>query len=101
MKLDTDNSGAIDKDEFLSIPGIGQNPLARRVIDIFDTNRGGDIDFKEFGLRHRQRRVHFERRVILGATDDGGEFAYGRAVTAARRPHDPRKRRGWRQQAGF
>ncbi|KAH3673787.1 hypothetical protein OGATHE_001767 [Ogataea polymorpha] len=48
MKLDTDNSGAIDKDEFLSIPGIGQNPLARRVIDIFDTNRGGDIDFKEF-----------------------------------------------------
>lgn len=48
MKLDTDNSGAIDKDEFLAIPGIGQNPLARRVVDIFDEDRGGDIDFKEF-----------------------------------------------------
>lgn len=48
MKLDKDNSGAIDKDEFLSIPGIGQNPLAKRVIDIFDENKGGDIDFKEF-----------------------------------------------------
>lgn len=48
MKLDTDNSGAIDKDEFLAIPGIGQNPLARRVVDIFDENKGGDIDFKEF-----------------------------------------------------
>ncbi|ODV84731.1 hypothetical protein CANARDRAFT_28876 [[Candida] arabinofermentans NRRL YB-2248] len=48
MKLDADNSGAIDKEEFLNIPGIGQNPLAKRVIDIFDTNRGGDIDFKEF-----------------------------------------------------
>lgn len=48
MKLDTDNSGAIDKDEFLAIPGIGQNPLAKRVVDIFDENRGGDIDFREF-----------------------------------------------------
>ncbi|QPG76386.1 Calcineurin subunit B [Brettanomyces nanus] len=48
MKLDKDNSGAIDKEEFLSIPGIGQNPLAKRVIDIFDENKGGDIDFKEF-----------------------------------------------------
>ncbi|GME82109.1 unnamed protein product [Ambrosiozyma monospora] len=48
MKLDADNSGAIEKNEFLAIPGIGQNPLAKRVIDIFDENKGGDIDFKEF-----------------------------------------------------
>lgn len=48
MKLDTDNSGAIDKDEFLAIPGIKENKLARRVVDIFDENKGGDIDFKEF-----------------------------------------------------
>lgn len=48
MKMDTDNSGAIDKNEFLSIPGIAQNPLSRRVIDIFDENKGGDVDFKEF-----------------------------------------------------
>lgn len=48
MKMDSDNNGAIDKNEFLSIPGISQNPLSRRVIDIFDENKGGDIDFKEF-----------------------------------------------------
>lgn len=48
MKMDADNNGAIDKNEFLSIPGISQNPLSRRVIEIFDENRGGDIDFKEF-----------------------------------------------------
>lgn len=48
MKLDADNNGAIDKAEFLSIPGISANPLARRVIEIFDENGGGDIDFKEF-----------------------------------------------------
>lgn len=48
MKMDSDNNGAIDKNEFLSIPGISQNPLSRRVIEIFDENKGGDIDFKEF-----------------------------------------------------
>lgn len=48
MKLDKNNNGVIDKEEFLAIPGISQNPLAKRVIDIFDANKGGDIDFKEF-----------------------------------------------------
>jgi serine/threonine-protein phosphatase 2B regulatory subunit len=50
MKLDKNNSGSIDKDEFLSIPGIASNPLASRVIDIFDEDGGGDVDFKEFLL---------------------------------------------------
>ena len=50
MKLDKNNSGTIDKDEFLSIPGISSNPLAHRVIDIFDEDGGGDVDFKEFLL---------------------------------------------------
>lgn len=48
MKLDKDHSGTIDKDEFLAIPGIASNPLAHRVIDIFDEDGGGDVDFKEF-----------------------------------------------------
>ncbi|KAI3641713.1 hypothetical protein MIR68_000281 [Amoeboaphelidium protococcarum] len=48
MKLDKNNSGTIDKDEFLSIPGINSNPIAQRVIDIFDEDGGGDVDFKEF-----------------------------------------------------
>ncbi|KAJ1965506.1 Calcineurin subunit B [Dipsacomyces acuminosporus] len=47
-KLDKDNSGTIDKDEFLSIPQLANNPLSSRLIDIFDTDGGGDVDFKEF-----------------------------------------------------
>ncbi|KAJ1940024.1 calcineurin regulatory beta sub-unit [Linderina pennispora] len=47
-KLDRDNSGTIDKDEFFSIPQLANNPLSSRLIDIFDTDGGGDVDFKEF-----------------------------------------------------
>jgi serine/threonine-protein phosphatase 2B regulatory subunit len=36
MKLDKDGSGSIDKDEFLQIPQIATNPLASRMIAIFD-----------------------------------------------------------------
>jgi serine/threonine-protein phosphatase 2B regulatory subunit len=48
MKLDKDGSGAIDKEEFLSLPQIANNPLAHRMIAIFDEDGGGDVDFKEF-----------------------------------------------------
>ncbi|KAG5463417.1 MAG: hypothetical protein BJ554DRAFT_7750 [Olpidium bornovanus] len=48
MKLDKDGSGSIDKDEFLAIPQIANNPLAPRMIAIFDEDGGGDVDFKEF-----------------------------------------------------
>ncbi|KAG2198713.1 calcineurin subunit B [Mucor mucedo] len=48
MKLDKDNSGSISKEEFLSIPQIANNPLASRMIAIFDEDGGGDVDFHEF-----------------------------------------------------
>lgn len=32
----------------MSIPELQQNPLVQRVIDIFDTDGNGEIDFKEF-----------------------------------------------------
>lgn len=48
MKLDKDKSGSIEKDEFLAIPQIANNPLASRMIAIFDEDGGGDVDFKEF-----------------------------------------------------
>ncbi len=32
--------------EFMSIPELQQNPLVQRVIDIFDTDGNGEIDFK-------------------------------------------------------
>jgi len=48
MKLDTNRSGSIDKEEFLSIPAIQSNPLASRMIAIFDEDGGGTVDFQEF-----------------------------------------------------
>ncbi|KAK4046869.1 Calcineurin subunit B [Microbotryomycetes sp. JL201] len=48
MKLDKDGSGSIDKDEFLQIPQIANNPLASRMIDIFDEDGSGTVDFQEF-----------------------------------------------------
>ncbi|KAJ3334520.1 Calcineurin subunit B [Gonapodya sp. JEL0774] len=48
MKLDKDGDGAIDREEFLSLPQIANNPLAHRMIAIFDEDGGGDVDFKEF-----------------------------------------------------
>lgn len=48
MKLDKDKSGTIEKDEFLAIPGVSSNPLATRLMDVFDEDGGGDIDFQEF-----------------------------------------------------
>ncbi|KAG7194118.1 Calcineurin subunit B [Scheffersomyces spartinae] len=48
MKLDKDGSGTIDKNEFLAIPGILSNPLATRLMDVFDDDGNGTIDFQEF-----------------------------------------------------
>lgn len=48
MKLDKDNSGTIERQEFLSIPAIANNPLAQRLIDTFDEDGNGDVDFQEF-----------------------------------------------------
>ncbi|KAH7032909.1 calcineurin regulatory beta sub-unit [Microdochium trichocladiopsis] len=48
MKLDKDNSGTIEREEFLSLPQISSNPLATRMIAIFDEDGGGDVDFEEF-----------------------------------------------------
>ena len=45
-KLDVDKNGFISVDEFMSLPELQQNPLVRRVIDLFDTDRNGEIDFK-------------------------------------------------------
>ncbi|OBZ71944.1 Calcineurin subunit B [Grifola frondosa] len=40
MKLDSDGSGSIDREEFLQIPQIANNPLAPRLIAIFDEDGG-------------------------------------------------------------
>merc|ERR1712123_190747 len=47
-KLDLDNSGSLSVDEFMSLPELHQNPLVQRVIEIFDDDQNGEVDFKEF-----------------------------------------------------
>uniref|UniRef100_A0A3B4XHV0 EF-hand domain-containing protein n=1 Tax=Seriola lalandi dorsalis TaxID=1841481 RepID=A0A3B4XHV0_SERLL len=47
-KLDLDNSGSLSVEEFMSLPELQQNPLVQRVIDIFDTDGNGEVDFQEF-----------------------------------------------------
>ncbi|KAI9726427.1 MAG: Calcineurin subunit B [Chrysothrix sp. TS-e1954] len=50
MKLDKDNNGTIEREEFLSLPQVSSNPLATRMIAIFDEDGGGSVDFREFIL---------------------------------------------------
>lgn len=45
-KLDLDGSGALSVEEFMTLPELQQNPLVQRVIDIFDQDGNGEIDFK-------------------------------------------------------
>ena len=47
-KLDLDHSGSISVDEFMALPELQSNPLVQRVIDIFDEDQNGEVDFKEF-----------------------------------------------------
>ncbi|OBA27880.1 EF-hand [Hanseniaspora valbyensis NRRL Y-1626] len=48
QKIDTDNSGCIEKDEFMSIPGVSGNPLAMRIMDVLDIDGNGLLSFDEF-----------------------------------------------------
>ncbi|KAI3388688.1 hypothetical protein SNEBB_001401 [Seison nebaliae] len=47
-RIDLDGNGSLSATEFKSIPELDQNPLVQRVIDIFDTDKDGEVDFKEF-----------------------------------------------------
>jgi len=49
-KLDLDRSGTISIGEFVSVPELKENPLVKRVVDIFDSDLNGEVDFKEFVL---------------------------------------------------
>lgn len=51
-KLDLDKSGSLSVDEFMSLPELQQNPLVQRVIDIFDTDGNGEVDFKGLFQNH-------------------------------------------------
>ena len=47
-KIDTDKSGGVSLEEYLAVPYLQHNPLVNRVNDIFDSDKIGQVDFKEF-----------------------------------------------------
>lgn len=61
-KLDLDRSGAISVKEFLSVPELRDNPLVQRVADVLDSNRSGEVDFKEFVLGLAQFAIRDQDR---------------------------------------
>ncbi|XP_072319785.1 calcineurin subunit B type 1-like [Eucyclogobius newberryi] len=77
-KLDLDDSGELSVDEFMSLPELQQNPLVQRVIDIFDKDGNGEVDFNEFiqGVLQfsvrgtKEQRLRFAFR-IYDVDDDG------------------------------
>lgn len=44
-KLDLDKSGSLSVDEFMSLPELQHNPLVQRVVEIFDTDGDGEVNF--------------------------------------------------------
>jgi serine/threonine-protein phosphatase 2B regulatory subunit len=48
LRIDTDASGTIERSELLALPGNAENPLASRILETFDTNGDGRVDFGEF-----------------------------------------------------
>ena len=118
-KLDLDSSSALSVEEFTSMPELQGNPLAQRVIDVFDTDGDGQVDFREFILGTSQFSVRGDEEQKLrfafsiydmdkdgyisngelalpGAEDDGGGQPERLAVTAAggQNHHPPGQRRG-------
>lgn len=52
-------------DEFLSLSELQQNPLVQRVIEVFDTDGNGEVDFKEFILGTSQFSVKGDKEQKL------------------------------------
>jgi len=47
-KLDMDKSETLSLEEFLTMPELKENPIVQRVVQVFDADKSGDLDFKEF-----------------------------------------------------
>jgi len=48
VRIDKDQSGNIEPNEFLNVPELADNPIVHRLITVFDKNNDGKISFYEF-----------------------------------------------------
>jgi len=79
-RLDANNDGFLQKDEFLQIEALQQNPLVTRVLEIFDDDGNDAIDFSEFvhaleifssnDQENKDAKIHFAFR-IYDLNNDG------------------------------
>ncbi len=42
------SSGTLSVQEFMDLPGLKANPLLERILDVFDENQDGEVQFTEF-----------------------------------------------------
>jgi serine/threonine-protein phosphatase 2B regulatory subunit len=80
-------SGELDREEFLAIPQIANNPLASRMIAIFDEDGNGTVDFQEFiaglsafssrGNQEEKLRCPFQKPVFGGLRLTSGSCIQG------------------------
>jgi len=47
-KLDSDGNNALSVAEFLQMPELRDNPIVQRVVQVFDADHNGELDFAEF-----------------------------------------------------
>lgn len=46
--IDKDNSATVSPDEFFQIPELSLNPLAPRIIEVFNEDGRNELDFRQF-----------------------------------------------------
>ncbi|KAJ3039547.1 Calcineurin subunit B type 2 [Rhizophlyctis rosea] len=46
--VDKDNSGSLTVDEMTAIPELAMNPLCLRIVEVFDSDKRGEVNFKQF-----------------------------------------------------
>ncbi|XP_006886956.1 PREDICTED: calcineurin subunit B type 2 [Elephantulus edwardii] len=64
-KMDLDSSGTLSVEEFMLMPELRHNPLLQRLIDIFDADGDGQVDFKEFIIGASQFSVRGDQEQKL------------------------------------
>ena len=47
-KLDKDSNDTLCVEEFLALPELKENPLVQRVVQVFDADNNGEVNFSEF-----------------------------------------------------
>lgn len=65
LRFDADGNGMITKEEFMNHPAVASNPIAARVLDLFDEDKSGEVDFGEFisGLAKFSARGNAQSRL--------------------------------------